>query len=394
MVVLYSGTETVAAGILTHYNYMMPEENQKIAQELLSSAGIEIDGNNPWDIRVHDKRTFGRIFREGSLGLGESYMDGWWDVPRLDQFVHRALRSGLDRQVARNLPSAVRAIMARVFNLQSRGRAFMVGEQHYDTGNELFEAMLGKYMAYSCGYWREAKDLDEAQEAKLDLICRKMGLAPGMLILDIGCGWGTFMQYAVKKYGVKAVGITVSKEQADYARVACAGLPVEVRLQDYRDVNGQFDRIISIGMFEHVGYKNYRTYMEVVHRCLKDDGLFLLHTIGGATSVTMTDPWLGKYIFPNGMLPSITQISTAAEKLFVVEDWHNFGADYDKTLMAWHENFVKHWPKLQGRYDERFYRMWTYYLLSCAGSFRARRNQLWQVVFSKRGVDGGWRFVR
>lgn len=367
---------------------------QKNAAKVLASAGVIVNGENPWDMRVHDERIFARIFRDGSLGLGESYMDGWWDAPRLDEFFYRVLRAKLDQSVARNVAVLWRAIAARVVNLQSPRRAFIVGEQHYDTGNGLFKAMLGKHMAYSCGYWRNAHTLDEAQEAKLDLACRKLGLAPGMRVLDIGCGWGAFAHYAATTYGVRVVGITISNEQAEYARTFCKGLDVEVRLQDYRSLHEQFDRIVSIGMFEHVGHKNYREYMEVAHRCLADDGLFLLHTIGSNVSVTMTDPWLGTYIFPNGMLPSVAQIGSAVEKLFVMEDWHNFGADYDKTLMAWHANFVKYWPELRHRYDERFYRMWTYYLLSCAGSFRARKNQLWQIVLAKHGMAGGWKPVR
>jgi len=171
-------------------------------------------------------------------------------------------------------------------------------------------------------------------------------------------------------------------------------LPIELRLQDYRDVHETFDHVISLGMFEHVGYKNYRTYMEVASRCLKDDGLFLLHTIGGNMSVTHTDPWIERYIFPNSMLPSLAQIGKAIEKIFVMEDWHNFGADYDKTLMAWFHNFNKHWDTLKGKHGDRFYRMWKFYLLASAGGFRARKNQLWQIVLSKNGVPGGYASIR
>jgi cyclopropane-fatty-acyl-phospholipid synthase len=252
--------------------------------------------------------------------------------------------------------------------------------------------MLDKRMVYTCGYWKDAKTLDEAQEAKLDLTCKKLNLKPGMKVLDIGCGWGSFAKYAAEKYKVKVVGITVSKEQAVLAKALCKGLPIEIRLQDYRDLNEKFDRIVSLGMFEHVGYKNYKTYMKVVHRCLKDDGLFLLHTIGGNKSVKSTDPWIDKYIFPNSMLPSIKQMGDAIEDYFVMEDWHNFSADYDKTLMAWYNNFENSWNKLKDDYDERFHRMWRYYLLACAGTFRARKSQLWQIVLSKDGIKEGYRF--
>jgi len=371
--------------------------NQKIAENLLSSAGIKINGNNAWDMRVKDTRVFDRVLRDGSLGLGEAYMDGWWDCERLDEFFYRVLHSRLDEKVKRNWPLLWRAVAAKIFNQQSRSRAFEIGEKHYDTGNDLFVPMLGKSMAYSCGYWSgnpPASGLDRAQEAKFDLICRKLGLRTGMTVLDIGCGWGTFMKYAAQKYGVKAVGITVSREQLVLAKKLCEGLPIEIRLQYYRNLDEKFDRIVSVGMIEHVGHKNYKTYMRVANRNLKDNGLFLLHTIGKEQSTTTTDPWIAKYIFPNSHLPSIKQLGGAIENLFVMEDWHSFGADYDKTLMAWHENFEHAWPKLKDNYDERFHRMWRYYLLSCAGAFRARKIQLWQIVLSKGGVINGWKTVR
>ena len=363
-------------------------------QELLSHADIVINGDRPWDIRVHNEKLYSRVLSGGSLGLGESYMDGWWDCDRLDEFFFQVLRNGLDEKVKWNLPILFAALASRVFNRQSRSRAFTIGEKHYDTGNDLFTAMLGKSMAYSCGYWLHANNLEEAQEAKFDLICRKLGLKKGMTLLDIGCGWGTLMRYAVQKYGVTAAGVTVSKEQAELARELCKGLPIDIRLQDYRDLKEKFDRIVSVGMFEHVGYKNYQTYMRVVHRYLKDDGLFLLHTIASHKAKGVNDPWIERYIFPNSHLPSIELMGSALENFFVMEDWHNFGADYDKTLMAWHENFEKSWQLLKGGYGERFYRMWRYYLLQCAGLFRARKAQLWQIVLSKKGILGGWKSIR
>jgi cyclopropane-fatty-acyl-phospholipid synthase len=254
--------------------------------------------------------------------------------------------------------------------------------------------MLDTRMIYSCGYWAEAETLEQAQEHKLDLVCRKLGLQPGMRVLDIGCGWGGAARFMAERYQVEVVGCTISAEQARLAREDCRDLSVQILLQDYRTLSGSFDRIFSIGMFEHVGHKNYRTYMETVARLLKDDGLFLLHSIGSNKTSIVVDPWIERYIFPNGMLPSARQITRASEGLFILEDWHNFGADYDKTLMAWHANFISAWPQLKHAYDQRFFRMWTYYLLSCAGGFRARDNQLWQVVFAKNGVPGGYRAIR
>lgn len=363
--------------------------------QLLNEAGINVNGNNPWDIQIYDERFYKRVITQAELGLGESYMDGWWDVEKLDEMIYRIVKADLQNKVKRNLKVALQLSGFYILNMQSRRRAFIIGERHYDLGNDLFECMLDKRMNYSCAYWKDASNLDEAQENKLELICRKLYLEPEMKILDIGCGWGAFAKYAAEKYGVSVVGITVSKEQSKLAAELCKGLPVEIRLQDYRDVNEKFDRIVSIGMFEHVGYKNYRKYFEIAANNLKENGLFLLHTIGEVRSVKSTDLWTHKYIFPNGMLPSIAQIAKAVEGLFVVEDLHNFGADYDKTLMAWFENFNRNWDRLKDKYGERFYRMWKYFLLSSAGAFRARnKNQLWQIVLSKKGVPGGYVSIR
>lgn len=363
--------------------------------QLLNEAGINVNGNNPWDIQIYDERFYKRVITQAELGLGESYMDGWWDVEKLDEMIYRIVKADLQNKVKRNLRVALQLSGFYILNMQSRRRAFIIGERHYDLGNDLFECMLDKRMNYSCAYWKDASNLDEAQENKLELICRKLYLKPEMKILDIGCGWGAFAKYAAEKYGVSVVGITVSKEQSKLAAELCKGLPVEIRLQDYRDVNEKFDRIVSIGMFEHVGYKNYRKYFEIAANNLNENGLFLLHTIGEVRSVKSTDLWTHKYIFPNGMLPSIAQIAKAVEGLFVVEDLHNFGADYDKTLMAWFENFNRNWDRLKDKYGERFYRMWKYFLLSSAGAFRARnKNQLWQIVLSKKGVPGGYVSIR
>ena len=366
---------------------------------LLEAAGIHAGGPADTDPAIHDDRFYGRVLREGSLGLGDSYMDGWWSVRSLDGMLYRLMRHDVDQRV-HGLRSRLDDVRSWLLNLQAGRRALAVGERHYDLGNDLFEAMLGKRLVYSCGYWRTADDMDAAQEAKLDLVCRKLGLRPGMRVLDIGCGWGEALKFAAERYGVTGVGVTISREQAEYARRLCTGLPVEIRLQDYHDLNGasedsRFDRIFSIGMFEHVGVKNYRTYMEVAHRCLRDDeatggGLFLLHCIGSNVSVRHTDPWIARHIFPNSMLPSAAQIATATEGLFVTEDWHNFGTDYDRTLQAWRANIEAAWDTLPADYDERFRRMWRYYLAASMASFRARRIQLWQLVLSPRGVPGGY----
>lgn len=362
--------------------------------DVLQEADIHIDGTRPWDIQVHNDALYSRVLRGGSLAFGESYMDGWWDCRAIDELFAHIFRAKLNKKF-RVAPAVLFSYLkSRITNRQSTKKSFEVGEQHYDIGNDLFERMLDSRMVYTCGYWKNAATLDEAQEHKLDLVCKKIGLAPGQKILDIGCGWGSFAKFAAENYGASVVGITISKEQAELARENTKGLDADIRLCDYRDVQEQFDHIISLGMFEHVGYKNYRTYMKVVERCLKPNGLFLLHTIGGSKSVHSPDPWIGKYIFPNSMLPSVKQIAQATEGLFIMEDWHNFGSDYDKTLLEWHKNFLTHWQEIAPRYGERFKRMWEYYLLSCAGSFRARKNHLWQIVFSKNGVAQGYQSIR
>ncbi len=366
---------------------------RKRIEVLLQHADVVINGSRPWDIRVNNNRLYRRVLAQGSLGFGEAYMDGWWDTESLDQLIFRVLRARLDQRF-RSFVVLMAALKAKLLNCQSSRRAFQVGERHYDIGNDLYRHMLGSHMIYSCGYWRKARNLDDAQRDKLDLSCRKLHLEPGQKVLDIGCGWGGTARYMAQNFGVEVLGITVSTAQAELARENCQGLPIEIRVQDYRDIEGRFDRIVSIGMFEHVGHKNYRTYFHKVAGLLKDDGLFLLHTIGGNVPTERTDPWIDKYIFPNGVIPSARQISSSFEGCFVLEDWHNFGPDYDKTLMAWHQNFIAAWPELKRNYDERFRRMWNYYLLSCAGAFRARSNQLWQIVLSKRGLPDAYDFPR
>lgn len=362
-------------------------------RELLASAGILVNGSRPWDLQIHHPDTLARVLSQGSLGLGESYMDGWWDCEQIDEFIFRVLQARLDEQVGRPLWWWT-LLRARLTNLQSLSRAWQVGKVHYDLGNGLYAAMLDPSMAYSCAYWSQADNLAQAQEAKLELVCQKLQLQPGMSLLDIGCGWGSLMLHAARHHQVHCVGLTISREQMLWGQAQSRGLPVRFELMDYRQFNLEgkvrFDRVASIGMFEHVGHRNYPAYFGMVRRCLDEEGLFLLHTIGKNRSGGGIDPWIEKYIFPNGELPSMAELASHAED-FVVEDWHSFGADYDRTLMAWHARFEEAWPRLKAHYDERFYRMWRYYLLCCAGTFRARDNQLWQVMLSPHGQPGGYR---
>ncbi|PID75954.1 MAG: cyclopropane-fatty-acyl-phospholipid synthase [Deltaproteobacteria bacterium] len=371
---------------------MLNTKSERFIREIMQSLDIQVDGERPWDVRIHNPLFYKRVATQGSLGLGEAYMDGWWDCDALDELFYRLLRNKADEKTAdtglRKIYKSIKNYLVSVQNqIQRKTRAFIIGQHHYDLGNELFSIMLDKGLNYSCAYWHKAENLQQAQTEKLDLICRKIGLMPGMKVLDIGCGWGGFARHAAQNYGVKVTGVTVSKEQADYARNVCKELDVTVELVDYRQVQGKYDRVVSVGMFEHVGWRNYRRFMDKVHQVLDNSGLFLLHTIGSNDSLTASDPWIGTYIFPHSMIPSVAQICRAAERRFIVEDWHNFGLYYDSTLMVWYKNFVNNYHKIKERYDLRFFRMWTYYLLVSAASFRARKNQLWQIVFSKQGLD-------
>jgi cyclopropane-fatty-acyl-phospholipid synthase len=369
---------------------------EKIIRDLFGQAGIAIGGSAPHDIRVKDPRFYPRVLADGSLGLGEAYIDDWWECDAIAETIVKLIRAELHQRIRLSPRLVVESVKARVLNMQRPANAYH-NIAHYDLGNELFEHMLGPTMAYSCGYWRDATDLDSAQRAKFDLICKKLMLQPGERLLDIGCGFGTLARHAAEHYGVHVVGITIAREQHAYAQKLCAGLPIDIRLLDYRELPslGRFDKIVSVGMFEHVGVKNYRRYLELAAAALPDGGLFLLHTIGTGVSRMTGDGYLNKYIFPNGVLPSPTNLGRALEGVFVVEDWHNFGHDYFPTFMAWHANFQRYAASDKYPHDPRFTRMWSYFLQLFGASFKSRIScQLWQLVLSRRGVTGGYRSIR
>lgn len=365
-------------------------------QALLEHADVRINGNRPWDIQVHDDRLYDRVLSQRSIGAGEAYMDGWWDCDSLDVFFDKVMRANLEEKFGMSWMHLWNMFRAKFLNQQRRNAAAKAAQAHYDIGNDLFEAMLDERMVYSCGYWRRARTLEEAQDAKLDLICRKLDLQPGMRLLDIGCGWGSLLEYAASQYGVEGVGITLAKEQAVLARERCADWPVEIRVQDYRDLpsNVSFDRVASIEMIEHVGLQNYETFIQILKRSLTPDGLALIQTSGRQGDGPSSDPWIVKYIFPGGSFPSAAEIAAAIGAHLTIEDWHTFGADFDPTLMAWARNVEAQWKTLPDRYDERFQRMWRYYLLQCAGIFRSRHNNVWQIVLSPNGVPDGYRSLR
>ena len=408
--------------------YFKSRHARQWLEELLAHADLRFNGGRPFDIRVHDERFFERVAGAGTLGAGEAYMEGWWDCEALDRMFTRAISAGLENRLRLNLHILALAVRHRLFNMQSRGRAPMVARRHYDFDNRLFETMLGPSMNYSCAWWSGLEDvkqgkerapgasadalpacypqqpgtrLDEAQNAKMELICRKLRLEPGMEVLDIGCGWGSLARYMAREYGCHVTGISVSRNQIAWARereAAPDGPASPGRLTwilgDYRDLRGEFDRIVSDGMFEHVGSKNYRRYFRTARGLLKPHGLFLLHTIGALSLRAGCDPWISRYIFPNGQLPSLDAIVRACQGLFVLEDCHNLGADYDPTLMAWHERFESGLRSGDFQLTDAEARMFRYYLLSCAAAFRCRDIELWQIVLSPGGVAGGYEGVR
>ncbi len=381
---------------------------KKLIHEIADHAGIQINGNNPWDIQVKDERFYNRVFAQGSMGLGESYMDEWWDCEQMDEFFYR-ITLMRKRNLLDNPFRYLRAwTEAFLLNRQSRARSKKVAEIHYNLSNEMYQQMLGKSMAYTCAYWKEAKTLDEAQYAKYDLVCRKLGLKEGEEVLEMGCGWGGFARYASENYGCNLVSVNISEEQIKFARENYKGA-AEFYLCDYRDRHlynpsgKKFDKVVSIGMCEHVGVKNYKPWLRLVAEQLKDHGLFLLHSIGSDRYDVEVDPWINRYIFPNSAIPSPKSLGNAIDNVLVLEDWHDFGVDYHTTLMAWFENFHNDWQKsskipdyleLRGMSRTMFYRMWKYYLMSVAGGFRSRYISLWQLVLSRKGVLGGYQTIR
>lgn len=372
---------------------------------VLAEADVELNGSRPWDLQLHDQRAIARIAIGGALAFGETYMDGWWDSDDLSELVYRLLVWKASKQGGFEWPRLINDLKRRVFNLQRPARASEVIDAHYDLPLSLFTAMLGETMAYSCAYWQgvvpDPEHLDQAQRNKLDLICRKLELKSSDLVLDLGCGFGSFSRFAAENYGCTVVAVTLSASQADFAREYCAGLPVEIHVRDYRDVDAYargrtFDKIASIAMFEAVGRKNFRGFMEIVNRLLRDQSLWLLHTLGDVRC--SSNPWMDKYIFPNGELPTVAKVTESIDGLFHLEDFHNFGLDYCTTLTAWESRFRARWDEIRAsdpaRFDERFFRMWIFYLASCRGALRARSMYLWQFVMSKGYTPRTYRSVR
>jgi cyclopropane-fatty-acyl-phospholipid synthase len=369
-------------------------------ESLLEGTGVRVGGGRPWDIRVNDDRLYRRALR-GSLGIGESYMDGDWDCDALDEMFRRVLGSGAQHRPLVRAAGALKALQSRLTNLQTKRRSRAVAEEHYDIDHRMYAHFLGPWNQYTCCFFDGTTDLERAEVIKLEMLCDKLELKAGDRLLDIGCGWGGFAKYAAQTRGCEVTGISLSDEQIRYAVDYTKGLPVTIRKLDYRDLPDSglppFDKISIVGMIEHVGYKNYAPLMGVVHQMLKPDGLFLLHTIGNCEKTIVVDPWIEKYIFRNSMAPAMSQLSDAAEGKFVIEDWENYGHHYVPTLQSWYDRFNANWDRIRAipakrPFDERFRRLWNYYLMSCKAAFEVEKLHLWQLVMTRiqsgRGVYG------
>jgi cyclopropane-fatty-acyl-phospholipid synthase len=370
---------------------------RRIITGVLEQADIRVGGDRPWDLRIHHDRFFPRAMR-GSLGVGESYMDGDWDAGSLIEFFRKTMDAGLQMHPLLRINRVAKEVHARFRNLQTRRRSRAVAEEHYDLDHRMYAQFLGPWNQYTCCFFDGTDDLEEAELCKLEMICDKLEIESGDRVLDIGCGWGGFAKYAASTRGCSVVGISLSDEQIEYARDYTEGLPVEIHRMDYRDLPesplGTFDKVLICGMIEHVGYRNYRQLMKVVHTVLAQDGLFLLHTIGNRHNTAVVEPWIEKYIFRNSMAPSMQQLTRAAADLFVIEDWENYGHYYVPTLQAWHDNFNRNWDRIRALdgprpFDERFRRMWNFYLMSSRAAFEVEDLHLWHLVMTRYGSGRG-----
>jgi cyclopropane-fatty-acyl-phospholipid synthase len=358
---------------------MNSENAEARVRDLLARAGVAVDGGRPWDIRVANPAFYRRALDGGSLAVGEAYADGWWEAERLDEFFHRVFKAGLHERLAPSPWSGWRSLAGRLFGRRGRTHAPEA------LGSDVFRAMLGRRMSGACAYWKDARALDDADEAALELACRKLELKAGMSVLDMGSGWGAFARYAAERHGVSVVGVDISQERVQLARELCKGLPVALRVQDYEEVRGRFDRVVSLGLMEHAGAGSCRAVMAAAARCLKADGVALIHTAARNRAAGPRERWPAAGVLLEDGAPALSRLAAAAEGLFVIEDVHNLGTHYAPTLLAWHENLARRWPGLSGRYGDRLYRTLTFGLLSTAGRFRARQGQLYQIVMTRPG---------
>jgi cyclopropane-fatty-acyl-phospholipid synthase len=333
------------------------------------------------------KRSAEHVLESGSLGFGEEYMAG--DIQIEGDFI-QLLRFGADSAFL-NLPLGLKAKLAikhlRQTSLNTLSRSQKHVAHHYDRGNDFYKLWLDESMAYSCAYFRHENDtLEQAQQQKYEHICRKLQLKAGETLVDIGCGWGGMLIYAAKHYGVRGVGCSLSKEQVEYAvdLVKREGLSEKISIvfEDYRNIQGEFDKFVSIGMFEHVGKQFIPTFMEKAQSLLKRKGIGLLHTIGQERPVP-GDPWTLKYIFPGGYIPALDEIvRTMCEAKLIPTDVENLRLHYARTVEEWSARFEVHVKKIEAMYDASFVRMWRMFLSGCVANFRYGDMRLYHVLFT------------
>ena len=332
-----------------------------LVERVFAASDIAIDGSKPWDIRVTDNRFFRAVVTQGSLGLGEAYMNGWWKCEDLEELAYRLMRSGIYK-ISLWMPIYLVAnIHDAAINQQSKEKSLRVAERHYAMGNDIFLSFLGKYKNYSCGYFSDTDNLDQAQLQKLEKICRLLDLKPGDRVLDVGGGWGEFARYAATKYGCYVTSVNITDEQIKFAVEYCKGTSVDIRKCDYRDITGRYDKIAVIAMLTHVGPKNYRKFMEVADRCLEPGGMMLIESVGGHKSRKNCEAWINRYIFPGGVVPSLKQFDTAMAGRFSRKETDEFGGFYVHTLRAWNRNLMQAWPDHLRKYDERVRLMFEYF---------------------------------
>lgn len=361
-----------------------------IITQILNDAKIKLGK----DLVVYSDDVYLEWLCNGQLGIGETYMAGKWEATgsTLDEIFTKLMGLPWEkkRKLFKSWNTKFATIAARLTNYQSKARAGMIGAHHYDLGNDFFELWLDSCMQYSCAYWKNAETLEEAQLNKLRMIAQKLKLEPGMKVLEIGFGWGGLACFLAKNYSVHVTGITVSEQQLHGAKKKAESLGLEsvtdFHYADYREMKGEYDRVVSIAMMEAVGYKNLKDYYSTISRCLKPGGIALVHTIANNRSFKTSSnaPWIIKYIFPNGFLPSMSQMAKFSEGNLVIEDVQNIGPDYDRTLLEWNQRFQQAVSNGEIFKSKVFVRMWEFYLLYCAAGFRTRSNQVYQVAYTKR----------
>lgn len=349
---------------------------------LLREANIEPNGASPWDPQIKDERFYRTVLLRGSVGLGDAYLNGWWECADISGFILRIIKSGIHLRVPR-VDIFLRRLRFGLIDAQNRIRSKRVAELHYDEDPYIFEVMLGSTNSYTCARWKGVITLDAAQQQKMDLLCKKAGLSSGMTVLDIGSGWGGFLAYAAERYQVRGIGLTISKTQLDYARKRYGNLPVEFRLQDYRDFVGGVDAVVSICVIEHVGSDHYREYFQKVRETLtREDGFFAMQCILACDTQARMDPWTEKHIFPNGILPTLERIENAVEGILHIVDREFFRDDYVRTFSAWYENLVRNKNAIIARCGVRYFRKYEYYLCLYIAGFGSGRIDVGQFVLS------------